>query len=92
MIDNIFKVFDIFYLIFVQVLLSFVVFFGQLLRTMTTIVSFFLYINIKGTVSVSSSDRLCKNGNVRFTTVLLKPLFNQHGGEFRFSRFKIVQF
>ena len=32
---------------------------------------------VKGTVSVISSDPSCKDGNVRFTTVTLKPLSDQ---------------
>ena len=34
---------------------------------------------IKGTVSVSLSDPPCKDGNIRFTTVLFQPLTVQRG-------------
>ena len=34
----------------------------------------FLFQNLKGTVSVFSSDSPCRDGNARFTTVPLKPL------------------
>ena len=33
--------------------------------------------SIKGTVSVTSNDPLCKEDNARFTTVPLKPLSDQ---------------
>ena len=35
------------------------------------------YSQVKGTVSVISSDPPCKDGNVRFTMVLLKALSDQ---------------
>ena len=39
-----------------------------------------LYFDVKGTVSVISSNSPCKDGNARFTTIPLKHLSGQYCG------------
>ena len=41
-------------------------------------------VSVKGTVSVISSCPLCKDGNIRFTTVPLNPLSEHKCGRYRF--------